>query len=99
MASLGRVVRLLQQYSERKDQQYEKEASNFHLLQHKFAKIEDLEGQLALTARRYDEITTNAHSHSLRLEQLARSFQERQGVMQATEERLTYETQEITQKL
>jgi hypothetical protein len=39
MGSLGKVVRLLQQYTERKDQQYEKEANNFELLHHELAKI------------------------------------------------------------
>jgi hypothetical protein len=83
--SLGKVVRLLQQYTERKDQQYEKEANHYHLLQHKLERAEDMEAHINAITRRYDEITHQIHSQANQMEQLARTLHDSQKASKDSE--------------
>jgi hypothetical protein len=52
--SLTKIVRLLQQYSEKKDLQYEKETQNMQIVDSKLAKTDYLQTQLAQALSRFE---------------------------------------------
>jgi hypothetical protein len=78
----------LQQYSEKKDIQYEKEAHNLELLDGRLAKIDQMQQKISLFMGRFEEVNRQVHAQTTKIEQIKRIGQDREQGWQGAEARL-----------